>query len=156
MKAEGQRCNWGKVIIRLHRCQQEAYVYCVNVIPEWKIFSLVQQCSKRPMHLMTSDILSWCEPVIVQWKAKCIMKHSHHPCRLEALQSVNITNINLQAIHDNAHTNKVGVSCNCWLYRVCMKSHKKQGVTWQNRSDLVLRPNGLSDWKITRSDRSSD
>jgi len=29
-------------------------------------------------------------------------------------------------------------------------------VTWQNRSDLVLRPNELSDWHITRLDRSSD
>ena len=26
----------------------------------------------------------------------------------------------------------------------------------KNRSDLVLRANGLSDWQITRSDRSSD
>jgi len=26
----------------------------------------------------------------------------------------------------------------------------------KNRSDLVRRPNGLSDWQITRSDRSSD
>jgi len=26
----------------------------------------------------------------------------------------------------------------------------------KNRSDLVLRPNRLSDWQITRSDRSSD
>jgi len=26
----------------------------------------------------------------------------------------------------------------------------------KNRSDLVLRPNGLSDWQITRLDRHSD
>jgi len=26
----------------------------------------------------------------------------------------------------------------------------------KNRSDLVVRPNRLSDWQITRSDQSSD
>jgi len=31
-----------------------------------------------------------------------------------------------------------------------------QRLTWKTRSDLVLRPNRLSDWQITRSDRSSD
>ena len=31
-----------------------------------------------------------------------------------------------------------------------------QWVTWKNRSDLVLKPSRLSDWQITRSDRSSD
>jgi len=29
-------------------------------------------------------------------------------------------------------------------------------VTWKNRSDLVLWPNRLSDYQITRSDRRSD
>jgi len=31
-----------------------------------------------------------------------------------------------------------------------------QWVTLKNRSDLVLIPNGLSDWQITRSDGSLD
>ena len=33
---------------------------------------------------------------------------------------------------------------------------QKHWATWKNRSDLILRPNGLSDWQITRSDQSSD
>jgi len=37
-----------------------------------------------------------------------------------------------------------------------INSEPQHWVTWKNRSDLVLRPNGLFDWQTTRSDWSLD
>jgi len=41
-----------------------------------------------------------------------------------------------------------------WQYDITVKNTGTR-VTWKNWSDSVLRPNGLSDWQITRSDQSS-